>query len=210
MKEHMFYHDFELFCSNDSDRYIRSLIRIKMRRILPSILMTVLAWAFLLVSGASQPLSVTLNAPVQNGSHIGCFGMRTGSITATVTGGVGPYRYRWSNNDTTGTVTGLAAGYYRVLVTDGDSTQVIAEITLDQPAQLAVGLDPFEYPNGYHISCRVCYNGNIQVVVSGGIAPYSYLWGDGASTPSRSGLGSATYRVTVTDANGCTRQSQSL
>ena len=158
----------------------------------------------------AQSLTVTLQSPQHNGFHISCFGARTGSITATVQGGSPPYTYLWSNNDTTATVTDLSAGYHRVVVSDAMLATEVAEITLTQPTQLNVTLDPYEYPNHYHISCRDCYNGSIQVVVSGGLAPYSYLWGDGAVTPTRSGLGSATYRVTVTDANGCTLQSQSL
>ena len=44
-------------------------------------------------SSMAQTLSVTLNA-----SNIGCNSYRTGSIHATVSGGVPPYHFRWSND----------------------------------------------------------------------------------------------------------------
>jgi hypothetical protein len=46
--------------------------------------------------------------------------------------------------------------------------------------------------------------GWIAATVSGGTAPYSYLWGTGATTATITGLGGGTYRLSVTDATGCT------
>src|SRR5688500_20150880 len=49
-----------------------------------------------------------------------CNGDATGSIDLTVSGGVGPYTYEWSNSATTQDVGGLVAGTYTVTVTDAD------------------------------------------------------------------------------------------
>jgi hypothetical protein len=43
----------------------------------------------------------------------------TGTATANVTGGTPPYSYLWTNGQMTQTATGLAAGTYTVVVTDG-------------------------------------------------------------------------------------------
>jgi hypothetical protein len=45
--------------------------------------------------------------------------------------------------------------------------------------------------------------GSIDVSVSGGQAPYYFLWNTGLTSASISGLVAGTYTVTVTDINGC-------
>src|SRR5690606_19502881 len=47
-------------------------------------------------------------------------------------------------------------------------------------------------------------DGEAAVVITGGTAPYSYLWSNGATTDTATGLTAGNYVVTVTDANGCT------
>lgn len=49
-------------------------------------------------------------------------------------------------------------------------------------------------------------DGTASVTVSGGTSPYSYLWSNGATTASLTGLTKGTYSVTVTDANTCAQQ----
>jgi hypothetical protein len=51
-----------------------------------------------------------------------------------------------------------------------------------------------------------CFGGNdgeASVSVNGGTAPYTYLWSDGQTTATATGLTAGTYTVTVTDANDC-------
>jgi hypothetical protein len=45
--------------------------------------------------------------------------------------------------------------------------------------------------------------GSIDISVSGGTAPYTYLWNTGQTTQDRTGLAQGAYTVTVTDANSC-------
>jgi gliding motility-associated-like protein len=58
------------------------------------------------------------------------------------------------------------------------------------------------------MSCPNANNGGITTGVTGGTAPYTYVWSNAATTSSLSGLSAGTYTVTVTDAGGCTTTGQ--
>ncbi|MCB9185747.1 MAG: SprB repeat-containing protein [Flavobacteriales bacterium] len=53
-------------------------------------------------------------------------------------------------------------------------------------------------------TCNGENNGSLSVNATGGSAPYTYLWSNGATTASVDNVGAGSYSVTVTDANGCT------
>ena len=57
--------------------------------------------------------------------------------------------------------------------------------------------------NGYDVSCENAKDGALSVAVSGGSAPYTYQWSNGATVNQIENLGAATYTVILTDANGC-------
>lgn len=46
-------------------------------------------------------------------------------------------------------------------------------------------------------------DGSAEVGVTGGTSPYTYIWNDGATTSSVTGLSAGTYTVNVKDATGC-------
>src|ERR1019366_4162604 len=49
-------------------------------------------------------------------------------------------------------------------------------------------------------------NGSVITVVSGGTAPYSYLWSNNATGNEITGLFSGTYSLSLTDKNGCLKK----
>jgi gliding motility-associated-like protein len=58
-------------------------------------------------------------------------------------------------------------------------------------------------PSVVNASCSDSHDGSISVLVSGGTAPYAYLWSPGGETTSSiTGLNAGTYAVTVTDNAG--------
>jgi sporulation protein YlmC with PRC-barrel domain len=155
----------------------------------------------------AQPLQVSFTPVTHNGYEISCFGGADGSVTANASGGTPPYTYKWSNMATTQTISSLPASYYAVTVTDANLNTVTNGLNMREPQQISITLTSPQYSNGYNVSCYQCYNGSITNSVTGGVGSYTYLWNSGATTQNRSSLnGNTGYTVTVTDANGCTKQ----
>ncbi len=144
----------------------------------------------------TQPSALTLSTTQVN---VSCNGGSNGSIDLTVTGGVSPYTYAWSNNATTQDITGLVAGTYTVTVTDANSCTKTLSATITQPEALALS------NTQVNVLCNGNSTGSIDLTVSGGTSPYTYAWSNSATTQDVSNLAAGTYTVTVTDANACTK-----
>ena len=117
----------------------------------------------------------------------------TGLWAANVTGGTAPFTYQWSTGETTSSILINASGTYSVTVTDAEGCVVEAtvDITINDPCQ-SFSLTIDENPTG-----------ELTANVSGGTAPYSFLWSTGETSSSIISMGNGTYSVTVTDAEGC-------
>ncbi len=149
----------------------------------------------------TEPLT-GVSASIVVDSNVTCNGFSNGGLTASGSGGTGPYNYLWSNNDVTDFTTGLAAGNYTVTVTDQNGCTATATETVTEPTMLsatASGTDP---------TCNGGADGTATANPSGGTVglDYTYVWSDGASQTTQTALGltAGTYTVTVTDDNGCT------
>ncbi len=142
----------------------------------------------------NQPAALSLSATV---TDVLCNGASTGSINLSVSGGNDPYTYEWSNGATSQDISGLTAGTYTVTVTDANGCEKTLSKTINQPAVLSLSATVTD------VLCNGASTGSINLSVSGGNDPYTYLWSNGATTQDISGLQNGTYTVTVTDANGC-------
>ena len=130
-----------------------------------------------------------------------CFGGNNGAVTILVSGGAMPYTFNWSNyGSTTNTIQNLPIGTYSVTVSDARACQVIKTVTVSQPGGIGYGANP-AYKD------ITCYGGNDGSILlqpfTGGTAPYSFSWSNGATTSSLTNLSAGTYSLTVTDAVGC-------
>lgn len=119
-----------------------------------------------------------------------------GSITVTPSG-EGPYEYIWSTGDTGNTIENLPNGSYNVTVTDAagcSETQYffIVVPTAMEVANVSSNTQCGE--DGYYA---------IDISVSGGKFPYTYLWSTGATTEDIAGLNAGNYSVDIKDALGC-------
>ncbi|MEY4893239.1 MAG: hypothetical protein RL751_49, partial [Bacteroidota bacterium] len=126
----------------------------------------------------------------------GCDG--PGSIDLTTTGGTAPYSFVWSNLTFNEDVIPAAAGAYTVQVEDGNGCADSLSVTV-----LNLAIPIFTSISGQDILCLDDSTGTIDFTVTGGVAPFTYSWSNGATTEDISGLPAGTYIVTVTDANSC-------
>jgi outer membrane protein OmpA-like peptidoglycan-associated protein len=139
-----------------------------------------------------------LTVMVDTVQNILCHGDSKGFIDINVNGGVFPYTYVWSNGDNTEDLVNVMAGSYAVKVKDANGCIKDLTAQVEQPAELVIRQDSL-----VNITCAGDETGLIKVSVEGGEGPYEYKWNTGQTTQSISGIGAGTYRVLVTDANGC-------
>ncbi len=85
----------------------------------------------------------------------------------------------------------------QVVVSDQNGNAATCSFTVTVPEAMSVEM------NALHVSCAGEHDGKVSVNVSGGEPGYSYLWSNGATTPSIENLAAGEYSVTVSDAAGC-------
>ncbi|OFY69589.1 MAG: hypothetical protein A3G23_11170, partial [Bacteroidetes bacterium RIFCSPLOWO2_12_FULL_37_12] len=139
----------------------------------------------------TQPAALTVN---MTKTDLLCFYYLDGTAGVTVSGGVSPYQYSWSNGKTSADITNLGAGQYGVTVTDANNCTAGGNIEVKSPALLTIN---------YQQSVN-----SIDLTVNGGIPAYSFNWsgdkGFNSTSEDQMNLDNGKYGVTVTDANGCT------
>lgn len=157
----------------------------------------------------NQPLMV--NAYVSSyptTGNVSCMMCSDGYINLTVTGSVAPYTYSWSNGATTQNIDSLSTGFYSVTVTSANGALVTQSynIMFNPPPPPPMGLMIYGttsmFPGTGNVSCANCADGYINLNVSGGMPPYTFMWNNGATTQNISGIDTGYYAVTVTDFNG--------
>lgn len=149
------------------------------------------------IATVTIPTASALNLQM-TGSNPACFGAKTGQALGVVSGGNAPYRYLWSTNTTTNSITQLGIGTYTLAVTDSNACEVKNSVTISQPAAISINLTGTA-------ETQVGKGDGVAVSsVSGGVPPYQYNWSNNTSLANATGLKPGTYSLTVTDANQCT------
>jgi len=156
-----------------------------------------------------------------------CFGGSNGNADVDVTGGTFPIGYSWTNSNRTvlGTndvVSGVPAGTYNVLVTDGNGCFANSTIMVLQPAQMFLVVTTPQ---------TMCYGDSVQVFanIGGGNPDYTWTWTHNGNPITNFNNGPSpnlsngpywvspsyltplhAYAVSVRDANNCTVAAQTI
>lgn len=100
-------------------------------------------------------------------------------------------------------LTGLVTATYQVTVTDNTGCTTSSGTVVTATPPLDMNLAPVV------TSCNQ-NNGSVACSVTGGQPPYTYLWSNGATTQTITGLGAGTYAVTIMDSYGCSFAGEAL
>ncbi len=128
-----------------------------------------------------------------------CYGTCDGVISVNVSGGLAPYNFQWlESGENTQTATQLCADTIHLVVTDNHNCSAYFDTIMHQPEQLLVNVPT---------DLLVCKHSDVDIdaSITGGTAPYSYIWNTGDSTSSIivQPTDTSEYHITVTDNNGC-------
>ena len=133
-------------------------------------------------------------------SDMSCHGKADGAVAYSA---ADCFAYTWLNtsNGTTGSaLEGLNEGIYHITITGANLT-LYDTFSIAQPP-VAWSLTSFiSYP-----TATTALDGDVLLEVEGGTPPYQYYWENGDTLNYIEQLPVGVYKVTVSDANGCTEE----
>lgn len=127
-----------------------------------------------------------------------CYGGSDGYIVVDIIGGKSPYTISWNNGGDSYTNKDLIAGDYTITVTDNTGCSVTKTFTIKESSEVTVSID-----NLTSIQCVGVCDVSADATVTGGVAPYKYMWSTSETTSSATKLCEGEQNVVVTDNNGC-------
>ncbi len=166
-------------------------------------------------NGCSTAVSFTVTQPAAfassiigvnagGGFNISCAGGSNGATAGPITGGNAPLTYAWSGpgafTANTPNISGRPAGVYNLVVTDAFGCSFSTSVTITQPTALTASTTVLA-----DVLCRGASTGSASASAIGGVLPYSYSWNTipVQTGPLANNLAAGTWTCTVTDANGC-------
>jgi len=127
-----------------------------------------------------------------------CFGACIASISLEIVGGAMPFEVIWNDGTNGLENVDLCAGIYSASIVDalGNTIQTEDFEITEPPSMNLVG-------QVNNISCVNAADGSISGMVTGGTAPYSFMWSNGETTEQIEDLEPGVYELLVTDAEEC-------
>lgn len=138
---------------------------------------------------------------ISTASAISCNGQSNGALTASLTGGTGPFSYSWTPSGLTSSVAaGLSAGVYTCFVTSALSETTFATYTLTQPAVVSASV-----VSQANVICYGSSTGAASLAPMGGTPAYTYSWlPSGGTSTTAANLAAGIYTLNIVDSHSCT------
>ena len=143
------------------------------------------------IPGIPAPQVAVQSTPVFCGTTLG------GTATPTVTGAVPPLLFDWSGGSTDSIATNLPSGPYAVTITDARGCIGVGTATIQRMGTLQLNIQPTP------ITCYNTTDGAVSVQAANGAPPIQWLWNNGDTTSTLSGLEPGVYSGMLFDALGC-------
>ena len=136
---------------------------------------------------------------------INCFGNTNGKWQLSIEGGIPPYTFTFSDGVVVPSLSGavtrnnLPAGPISCTITDSFNPpqELVVDTDIFEPAQIGLA-SVLIYPETDGVN-----EGAIDITVSGGVVPFSYLWDNGFLGPDPFNLPEDCFSVQIVDGNGC-------
>lgn len=151
---------------------------------------------------APEAIVITLTSPeYSNGYNVSCYDCYNGSITTSVTGGVSPYSFSWSDSGTSQNRQNMNTGAYELVLVDDNSCEKVKVISLSGPEREDwtmsgnTGTDPsvnyigtqdsidFVFRTNNNEALRITSNGSLKIGSYSGQAGLISVDEDGVVVP---------------------------
>ncbi len=155
-----------------------------------------------IINGESFIEAVEITADLDT-IPVSCFGIEDGALLATGQEGFEPYTFQWSvPGENMALLDSIGVGQYFVTVTDQLGCTTVDSVTMTSQTDIVI--------DGQLINGTDCTTptGAVDLSVTGGDMPYTYLWSNGSTLEDPADLPEGTAFVTVTDNKGCESYAQ--
>lgn len=139
-----------------------------------------------------------------NGFALSCKGSTNGHLGTTVTGGTGPFSYKWNTGEETHELINIGANTYSITVVDTNMCSAVDAVVLEDPEKVSASIFVKTDYHGFPISCYDSLDAVLEGRATGGTGNYFYSWNGGDTTTSLlDNVGAGYYDLMVIDQNGC-------
>ena len=143
------------------------------------------------------PQQDAIQADISGTQILDCTDTDNGIIDVSVSGGVPPYNFSWSDNQTLNSQhrSGLSSGDYIVSITDSNNCLLVMEyfIGSSQSTDYEILIDNNIICHGDNSASVEISNYNLETI----------LWNDGSESFLRTNLSAGVYYISLTDSFGC-------